>query len=130
MVSALLMWLRLLSALRVAFRQEDFARVLSAGLLLIAVGTLTYAFGADWNFVYAFYFAVATLTTSSIADPELVIESRWLKVFTAFYVLLGIGILVEIGRRLGMSFIVAREETAAAKRAGAEHGEAPRPREP
>jgi hypothetical protein len=34
--------------------------------------------------------AAPTLTTSSIADPDLVITNSWLKVFTAFYVLVGI----------------------------------------
>jgi hypothetical protein len=95
-------------ALRVALRDEAFGRVLSAGLLLVLIGTLTYTFAGDWSVVDGLYFAVATLTTSSIADPDLVIESGWLKVFTALYVLLGIGILVEIARRLGMAFIAAR----------------------
>ena len=79
----------------------------------LLIGTLTYTFAGDWSVVDGLYFAVATLTTSSIADPDLVIESGWLKVFTALYVLLGIGILVEIARRLGMAFIAAREEVKA-----------------
>ena len=54
--------------------------------------------------------AVATLTTSSVLDPELTITDPWLKIFTAGYVLVGIGILVEIARRLGMGFITARAE--------------------
>jgi hypothetical protein len=67
------------------------------------------------------YFAVATLTTSSIADPDLVISNSWLKVFTAFYVLVGIGILVEVARHLGFAMIELRqqdrEEKAVAKAA-------------
>ena len=53
------------------------------------IGTLTYTLGGDWSVVDGFYFAVATLTTSnrSEADPA--------KIFTALYVLVGIGILVE-----------------------------------
>jgi hypothetical protein len=58
---------------------------------------------------------VATLTTSSILDPRLTITDPWVKVFTAFYVLMGIGILVEIARRLGMGFIAARAELDAEK---------------
>ena len=46
MISALLMLRRLATALRVALRDEDFGRVLSAGLLLIITGTLAYSFGA------------------------------------------------------------------------------------
>ena len=43
-------------------------------------------------------------------NPELTIADPWLEIFTAFYVLIGIGILVEIARRLGIGFIAAREE--------------------
>jgi hypothetical protein len=57
----------------------------------------------------SFYFSVSTLTTTSVSDPELVLGDRWLKVFTALYQLLGIGILVEILRRLGLSFVVVRK---------------------
>jgi hypothetical protein len=75
MLSALLMIRRLAEALRVALREEDFGRILSAGLLLI------------------------------------------IKVFTAGYVLVGIGILVEVARRLGMGFMTARAELSEAKAA-------------
>jgi hypothetical protein len=47
----------------------------------------------------------------------LTITDPWLKVFTAGYVLVGIGILVEIARRLGMGFMTARAEVEAAKAA-------------
>jgi hypothetical protein len=117
MFSALLMLRRFAGALNVALREEDFARVLSAGFALVVTGTLAYTFGSGWSLVDGFYVAVATLTTSSIADPELTITDPWLKLFTAFYVLLGIAVLVEIGRRIGMGFIAAREEIRAAKEA-------------
>lgn len=115
MISALLMLRRLADALRVALREEDFARVLSAGLLLIIIGTLAYSTGEGWSIVDGLYVAVATLTTSSILDPDLTITDPWLKVFTAGYVLVGIGILVEVARRLGMGFMTARAELEAAK---------------
>jgi hypothetical protein len=108
MLSAFLMLRRLAAALRVALREEDFERVLSAGAALIVIGTITFTPSNGWSAVDGFYVAVATLTTSSILDPKLTITDPWLKVFTAFYVLVGIGILVEIARRLGMGFIAAR----------------------
>lgn len=63
------------------------------------------------------YFAVATLTTASIADPDLVLEDAWLKLFTVFYILIGIGILVEIVRRLGTAFVEVRRQEKADKAA-------------
>jgi hypothetical protein len=100
-----------------------------AGVLAI-IGTVAYALGQRWNIVDAFYFAVATLTTTSVADPDLVLDNRWMKAFTVLYLLIGIGILVEILRRLGFAFVTVRtqERTAdAARQAGdeqeAKHGE-------
>jgi Ion channel len=85
-------------------------------------GTLVYTLGGGWSPIDGFYFAVATLTTSSIADPELVLEDPWLKLFTSFYVLLGIGIVVEVIRRLGISFIEVRRQDAEAMAAKATAG--------
>jgi uncharacterized membrane protein YkgB len=117
MISAILMLRRLVGALRIALREEDFARILGAGLALIVIGTLAYSLGNGWSIVDGLYVAVATLTTSSILDPELTITDPWLKVFTAGYVLVGIGILVETARRLGMGFITARAEVEKSKEA-------------
>jgi hypothetical protein len=50
-------------------------------------------------------------------NPELTISDPWLEIFTAAYVLVGIGILVEVARRLGMAFIAARAEVEAKKAA-------------
>ena len=33
-----------------------------AGLLLVAIGTVTYTLGADWHVIDAFYFSMATLS--------------------------------------------------------------------
>jgi hypothetical protein len=71
--------------------------------------------GQGWNVVDAFYFAVATLTTSSVADPDLVLDDGWMKPFTVFYLLIGIGILVEILRRLGLASVAIREQERKAK---------------
>jgi hypothetical protein len=113
MLSAVLMFRRVVLALRYAVREEDFLAVGSAGLALVIIGTVTYTVGADWNVVDSFYFAVTTLTTTSVADPDLVLQDGWLKIFTIFFQLVGIGILVEILRRLGFSFIQVRRQEAA-----------------
>jgi len=45
MISAILMLRRLAGALRVALPEEDFARILAAGLALIIIGTVAYSIG-------------------------------------------------------------------------------------
>jgi hypothetical protein len=108
---------RLARAFGFAVREQEFAPVFGAAVTLVFVGTLAYSLGEGWSVTDGFYFAVATLTTSSIADPELVLTDPWLKVFTAFYVLTGIGILVELVRRLGLGFVSALAEDRAKKEA-------------
>jgi hypothetical protein len=70
LLSAFLMLRRLAAALRVALREEDFARVLGAAIALITIGTLTFTLSTDWSVADSFYVAVATLTTSSIMNPS------------------------------------------------------------
>jgi ion channel len=118
MISALLMLRRVAAAFRYAVREEEFLTVFGAGAVLVLIGTLAYALGEGWNVVDALYFAVATLTTTSVADPELVLDDRWLKLFTILYQLVGIGILVEILRRLGFAFVTVRTRERKATRTG------------
>jgi hypothetical protein len=117
MLSVVRMVQRFLGAIRYAAREESFAAVFGAGIALVIIGTVAYSLGEGWNVADGFYFAVCTLTTSSIADPNLTLTSEALKVFTAFYVLTGIGILVEVARQLGVGFIKMRAEQGATRHA-------------
>ena len=108
---------RMLRAVKKAREEENFAVVAGAAVSLIFVGTLVYTFGEGWNVIDGFYFAVCTLTTSSIADPHLTLTHETLKIFTALYVLTGIGILVELARELGVGFVKEREERHATRHA-------------
>jgi hypothetical protein len=47
MLSALLMLRRVVRALRLAVREEEFLPVLNAGVLLVAIGTASYALAQD-----------------------------------------------------------------------------------
>ena len=55
MLSALLMFRRVVKALRYAIREEAFLPVLSAGAVLVLIGTLGFALGDSWNPVEALY---------------------------------------------------------------------------
>lgn len=112
-LSALMMLRRVVPAFRYAIKEEEFLQIFGAGLLLVVVGTVTYTLGQDWHVVDAFYFSVSTLTTTSVSNPDLVLTDRWLEVFTVLYQLFGIGILVEILRRLGLAFITVRKQETA-----------------
>ena len=118
MLSALMMLRRVLPALRYATRDEEFGPIFGAALVLVVMGTLTDTVSQDWEVVDSFYFSVSTLTTTSVSDPDLVLDDGWLKVFTVLYQLIGIGILVELLRRLGIAFITVRAQERAASRSG------------
>jgi hypothetical protein len=115
------MFERFAKALKIAVRDEGFVQILGTGILLVIVGTVTYTTSQDWSLVDGFYFAVATLTTSSIADPHLVLTGGPIKIFTVFYILVGIGILVELVRQVGFAYVEVRRSEKAAKAAKADH---------
>jgi hypothetical protein len=108
-------------AVRRAAREESFVAIVGAAIALVLTGTVVYTLGEGWSLVDGFYFAVCTLTTSSIAAPDLVLTHDVLKIFTALYVLTGIGILVEVARQLGVGFVEMREEYKATMLAKLEH---------
>jgi rRNA processing protein Gar1 len=47
-----------------------------------------------------------------------VLDQGWMKLFTVFYLLNGIGILVEIIGRLGIAFVAVRAQERTAEAAG------------
>jgi hypothetical protein len=57
------------------------------------------------------------LAPSSIADPDLVLAGAPIKLFTVFYILVGIGILVELVRQLGFAYVEVRRAEKAARAA-------------
>jgi hypothetical protein len=116
-VSAILMIRRFVRTFRRAAKDAEFVPLAGASLALIVTGTLAYTLGEGWSLVDGFYFAVATLTTSSSADPELMLTDPWLELFTSFYILVGIGILVALVSRLGLAFVALRQEDDARRAA-------------
>ena len=110
MLPVAVMFHNLARAVKIAARDDGFVQTFIAAAFLIVIGTLVYWLSEDWSLVNSLYFAVATLTTSSIADPQLVLTSASMKIFTIFYLLVGLGILVELVRQLGMAFITLRRE--------------------
>ena len=120
------MFRRMLRAMKYAAKEENFAVVAGAAVTLILVGTVAYSLGEGWNVVDGFYFAVSrTLTTSSIADPNLTLTHEALKLFTALYVLTGIGIPWSSWRASSASGTVKEREEAYAARHARHHKEDP-----
>jgi hypothetical protein len=109
-VGAAIVVRRLLRAVIYAARDEGFRAIFAAAISLIVLGTATYSVTQGWSVVDSFYFSVATLTTSNVADPHLTLHGAVIKIFTSIYVLVGIGVLVETVHQIGLGYVKARSE--------------------
>jgi voltage-gated potassium channel len=61
--------------------------------LVIAGGTIVYHYLEGWSWVDAVYFSVVTLTTVGFGDFAPQTDAG--KLFTIFYIILGIGIILS-----------------------------------
>jgi len=96
--------------IRHAAREQGFRVVFASAISLIALGTIVYSASEGWSVFDSFYFAVCTLTTSNVSDPHLVLTSEPIRTFTAFYLLIGLGVLVETARQIGIWYVKTRSE--------------------
>jgi voltage-gated potassium channel len=67
-------------------------------LTLILTGTVAYSLLESWSLLDAVYFSVVVITTVGMGPLE--VESAGAKVFTIFYLLIGIGVIIAFGARL------------------------------
>ncbi len=61
-------------------------------MFVVLVGTVFYHNFEDWRFLDAFYFSTTTLTTVGFGDLHPTTDAS--KIFTIFYVLFGVGIML------------------------------------
>jgi hypothetical protein len=78
--------------MRVFKKRMAFAAVIV--LLLLSIGTSYYNYAEGWSPVDSFYFSTMTLTTIGYGD--LAPTSDGAKIFTSFYAIFGIGVMLYI----------------------------------
>lgn len=86
------MVVRFARAVTAAFRDPQTRALVTGALTVIAVGTWFYARQEGWSVVDSLYFTVMTLTTVGYGDLHPTTPAS--KLFTVFFVLIGIGILL------------------------------------
>jgi hypothetical protein len=84
------------------------ASAVSALLILIALGTIVYKFLEDWTWVQSFYFSVTTLSTVGYGDLHPTTDGS--RLFTAFYILLGVAIVLSALAIIGTNYLKKREK--------------------
>jgi len=78
---------------------------------LITIGTLVFKYLEDWTWIQSFYFSVVTLATVGYGDLHPTTDGS--RLFTAFYILLGVAIAVSALAVIGSSYLTRRDERTA-----------------
>jgi hypothetical protein len=74
------------------YRRRPYRSLALTASMVLLMGTLVYHFVEGWRILDSLYFSVITLTTVGYGDFSP--QSDFGKVFTIFYVLIGIGIIL------------------------------------
>jgi voltage-gated potassium channel len=83
---------RFARAIREGWQYPEFRGLLGLTVVTFLSGTVFYSLVEGWSPLDAFYFSVTTLTTVGFGDP--VPTTAWGKLFTVFYIFVGIGIIL------------------------------------
>ena len=75
------------------FRDKEYRNLLLTTAIIIGFGSVVYHYLEGWDWIDAVYFSVITLTTIGYGDfsPQ-TMEG---KLFTIFYIVIGIGIILS-----------------------------------
>jgi|APSaa5957512622_1039677.scaffolds.fasta_scaffold151726_1 voltage-gated potassium channel len=95
-------------AVRRGLQDKEFRGILLLVGAILLGGTFFYALVEGWSLIDAFYFSVITLTTVGYGDLSPTTPGS--RLFTAFYILMGIGLLVVFIERMAHYIIVIRNE--------------------
>ena len=96
--------------------------VLGVASVVIGTGTVFYRFVEGLHWIDSLYFSVITLTTVGYGDFSPSTNAG--KIFTIFYVLVGIGIFVALVTEIAGHLVEARQDRGTANRSPASGGAA------
>lgn len=75
------------------FKDKEYRDLLITTTVIIGFGTVVYHFLEGWSWIDSLYFSIITLTTIGYGDFSPVTDAG--KLFTIFYILIGIGIILS-----------------------------------
>jgi len=108
MVSLFLLFNLFWRTFRKAWQFPDFRGLAVITAAILALGTLFYHQVEGWSWLDSLYFCVVTLGTVGYGD--LTPTTPQGKIFTIFYILIGIGLLVAFFSQLAQAFLNVRQE--------------------
>ncbi len=74
-------------------QDEEYRQLLITTLTILGFGTVAYRYLEGWGWIDSLYFSVITLTTIGYGDFYPKTDAG--KLFTIFYILIGIGIILS-----------------------------------
>ena len=86
--------------------QAHVVAAISTLFFWLGVGTLAYRYIEHWGWIKAFYFSVTTLTTVGMGD--LYPTTDFSRLFTAIYILLGVGVVLASVSVIGADLLARR----------------------
>ncbi|MBK3496854.1 two pore domain potassium channel family protein [Viridibacillus sp. YIM B01967] len=109
MISFILTSKRLLQAFIRAFRQPMFISLFTTLFFIILSGTMFYTSVEGWSILDAIYFCVVSLIPSGV-DTALSPDTNLGKVFTMFYLAVGVGVMFLALLILGKTMIKSTDD--------------------
>ena len=101
--------LKFFRVIRFGMNDPDSREVVVTTFGVLAFGTVFYSLVERWSLLDSFYFCVVTLTTVGFGD--LTPDTGIAKLFTAFYILAGIGLILAFGNTYLSLVVKMREAT-------------------
>jgi len=89
-------------------RDKEYRDLIITTLLVIIVGMIAYHFLEGWSWLDALYFSFITLTTIGFGDFAPQTDAG--KIFTIFYIIVGIGIILAFINTIYHHFSAQRDE--------------------
>lgn len=81
-----------IQTIKTFLQDKEYRDLLLTVLLILIIGTFTYHRLEGWSYLDAFYFSFITLTTIGFGDFAPQTDAG--KVFTIFYIIVGVGIIL------------------------------------
>jgi len=101
--------MNIIKALMHLMKDEHYRIHFVLTIMLLFIGSTFYHFYEEWRWIDSIYFSVITLTTVGYGDLHPVTDFG--KIFTIFYILFGIGILLSFLNLFAEKIIETRKES-------------------
>ncbi|AXG74685.1 two pore domain potassium channel family protein [Flavobacterium arcticum] len=86
---------------------KEYRDLLYTTAIVLFIGTIAYHFIEGWSYIDSLYFSVVTLTTIGFGDFAPQTDSG--KLFTVFYIVMGIGVILTFINTLQNHYNESRE---------------------